>query len=469
MEDLRALPECGPDGLTHTPGAPITCRPRVETASPTWSLGFDVTTGATFGEAPTAGGAHGFGVDTHFALGRMLQVGGRYELLGISVPRAPGIGLHAELSQHVFASARLRLWTDEVGRNAWTLGAAGGLAIRGDVLGGVAPIVRASLAREVGVYYRRHASLAAIELAYEHSVADPELRAILASLRTGAEINVIRPNNLGTERPRSRHVSSLHMLLSAWWGLGMSVGIPLFGGLRFETTGDFLTNVTKAHPVFRAYDGAQWSARSGLRVGFGMGYALGQGGISWYAHDPSGDLHRVAHGEIGMGNRLVEFGTWLRWDLDDGFDSAGLVVRFLFGSGRWGAETPNLRTVVPYVPPPVDRQVGGSVNVDVDVDVGVSVEVKPVVIEVPLGASMLGVSVHIDPGLLPLAQLQRAGFVEVELSGPARAVSSFKAELSGVLDARGLRVDGWSSVETHARVIRAKFTIWPPGSRPPGR
>ncbi|HEY5944298.1 MAG TPA: hypothetical protein VIV40_02355, partial [Kofleriaceae bacterium] len=184
VEDLRGLPECGPEGLPPTPGAQITCRPPMAPATMSWSIGVDFTTGGTFGTVATTGGAHGFGVDTHVAPSRYLQLGLRYEFLGISVPRSPGVDMHAALSHHLLASLRLRLWTDETGRNAWTLGGGGGLAIRGDELGGVAPIVRASLAREVGLYYRHNASVAAFELAYERSFADSELQAILASLRT---------------------------------------------------------------------------------------------------------------------------------------------------------------------------------------------------------------------------------------------------------------------------------------------
>jgi len=30
FDDLRELPECGPQGLSHVPGAPVTCRPPVK-------------------------------------------------------------------------------------------------------------------------------------------------------------------------------------------------------------------------------------------------------------------------------------------------------------------------------------------------------------------------------------------------------------------------------------------------------
>lgn len=463
VEDLRGLPECGPEGLPRVYGAPITCRPSLHRFSPAWSIGFDLTTGAVFGDRPTAGGAHGWAVDTHFALSRNLQLGARYEMLGISTPRMPGEGSHAELAQHVFASAKLRLWTDEAARDALTFGGGAGLGIHSDTLGGVAPMLRLSIAREVGLFFKRHASLLAFELAYEQTLDAQPVRAILASFRGGAEVNVITPKNLDERATPSRRLTSFHMLLSAWWGLGISTALPVVGPLYWETTGDFLTNVTSESPIFRAYEGAQWSARTGLRLDAGIFYALGQGGVSWYAHDPKGELDRVAHGELGFNiGQILRIGGWVRWNLDDTFDSAGLVMSFVTGGGRWGARVPQL--VMERGPSGIS---GGSVNVDANVNVDVNVSVEPIVIEVPLGVSVFGVGVRIDINKLPLDKLRRAGFVQVELSGPASELAAFRAQLSGTFDSRGIRVDGWSSVESDAHVVRAKFTIWPPGSRPP--
>ncbi len=465
QEDLRGLPECGPEGLPRVYGAPITCRPHLTRFAPAWSIGFDLTTGATWGDVATAGGAHGWGIDTHFALSRNFQLGARYEMLGVSVARMPGEGEHAEMAQHALVSAKLRLWTDEAARNALTLGGGAGIAIHSDALGGVAPMWRASLAREVGLFFKRHASLLAFELAYERTLDERPMHAVLASFRGGAEVNVIAPRNIDERATPTTRTTSFHMLLSAWWGFGIGTGLPIAGPLSWETTGDFLTNVTSDHPIFRGYHGAQWSARTGLRVDAGIFYLLGQAGLSWYAHDPKGELDRVAHGEAGFNiGRILRIGGWLRWNLDDTFDSAGLVFTFVTGGGRWGARVPRLELEHPWVG---IAGGGGRVDANVGVDVGVEVQVEPVVIEVPLGASVFGVGVSIDPRILPIDKLQRAGFVQVELSGPSGALSDFRAQLSGTLDARGVHVDGWSTVETGAGVVRAKFTIWPPGTRPP--
>jgi hypothetical protein len=460
MEELRALPACGPEGLPHEAGALISCRPVIEPAGIPFGMGFDYTTGAAFGTVASGGGVHGFGADLYFGVTRSLQFGVRYEALGISVSREPGEGSHAAPSHHLFGTARLRLWTDETGRNAWTFGGGFGLALRGDSLGGIVPVLRGSIAREVGHYYTRHASLAAIELAYEHSVADPNVRAILASLRFGFESNVITPKNLGTPAQRSSHLTSMHVLLSAWLGMGMSVGVPLGSVLRWETTGDFLTGLTEEKPKVRLYEDAQWSARTGLRLRSGVAYLLAQGGLSWFGHHAGGELESVWHGEVGFDFGLVSFGGWLRGFFEGGLDSGGFVMHFATGLGGGGSGGGGMRLQREYVH--VQRQ-----QVDVGVDVDVTIDVKPIVIEVPLGVSVLGVGVRIDIDKLPLAELRRAGFVQVELSGPAGDLSQFQAQLSGTLDSRGVRVDGWSSVETDAHIVRAKFTIWPTGSKPP--
>ena len=87
-------------------------------------------------------------------------------------------------------------------------------------------------------------------------------------------------------------------------------------------------------------------------------------------------------------------------------------------------------------------------------------------IEVELGAAFYGVQVRVDPRVLPLDRLRGAGWVEVELSGPGDALARFQGELSAALGRGGVRVDGWATASTDASVVHAKFTIWPPGTRP---
>jgi hypothetical protein len=79
------------------------------------------------------------------------------------------------------------------------------------------------------------------------------------------------------------------------------------------------------------------------------------------------------------------------------------------------------------------------------------------------------VRVSINPRLLPLGKLRRAGFVEIRLSGPASALPRFEAELRAVLRRNRLSVNAWARAEAKGGVVRAKIIIWPPGTRPPGR
>ncbi|MCB9563119.1 MAG: hypothetical protein H6708_22185 [Kofleriaceae bacterium] len=66
---------------------------------------------------------------------------------------------------------------------------------------------------------------------------------------------------------------------------------------------------------------------------------------------------------------------------------------------------------------------------------------------------------------MPLDRLRSGGLVEVELSGPEDALARYEASLRGLLDREGVRVDAWSRLAGGGAVVRARFTIYPPGSR----
>ena len=373
LESVRALPPCGPEGLAAVPGAAIRCRPAVVAGSPQWAFGLDWTSGATFGDVATIGGAHALGAELDFSLLRTVEVGARYELTGVGVPAAPGADGSAALDHHLFALVKRRLFTDEVGRNAWTLGAGLGWALRGDALGGSAPLVRASLAREVGMYLTDDDALtAAVELAYERSLGAEPLNAVLASIRLGWEINIRAPRNLGTAAPTGwRHTTSFDVLAGPFLGLGMTVGLRASPRWSLETSGQFLFDPTsdlKLHGL----DGASWAVMTGPRLQpFGGSvawlYLQAQGGAAWVARDPAGGWQAVAQGEVGVRFLVCDggfdVGAWVRTDPRSGFDvtAGGMVLRGALGHGagaaggrpgrircRW--DTPHLATR--YVPPP---------------------------------------------------------------------------------------------------------------------
>jgi hypothetical protein len=500
LEDLRGLPACGPAGLPHTPGAVATCRPAVVPGPVQWSLGVDWTSGGTFGDVATTGGAHGLGVDLDFALSRGISIGARYELLGVGLPTAPGDDEASGISNQLFAVVKRRLWTDEVSRNAWTLGVGGGYALRGDRLGGSAPVVRASLTREVGTYIDDSSALdMQFELAYERSLGDASLEAVLASLRLGFETQIKEPTNVGEPAtPSFRHTTSFFVIAGPWLGLGLGLGLPITEHLSLESDADFLFGYTRADDQEHGLDGASWTVEAGPRVttpwpSFAPLYLQVQGGASWFSRDPVGELRPVVTGELGLRALVcgggIDLGAWVRADAGDGLDviAGGAVLRFALGSegerghGSCVRSTPTL--AVPYVPPPEPVATTptdtitistGDVHVpDVHVpDASVTVTAPapgPVTIEVELGAAIYGVQVHVDPRVLPLDRLRGAGWIEVELSGPDQALAQFQAELGATLGRNSIRVDGWARAATDSSVVRARFTIWPPGTRPPSR
>ena len=493
VADVRGLPECGPEGLSHVPGAALTCRPPIVARGPQFAVGLDWTSGGVFGDVPTLGGAHALGVDLDFALGHHLVLGARYELMGIAVPAS------TELSNQFFGMLKLRLWSDEVARRAWTFGLGGGYALRGEALGGSAPIVRASLARELGMYVGETGAVNAIgELAYERSTGPMALSAVLASVRLGFEANIRQPENLGDPAPSPwRHTTDFGWIVGPFLGFDLGVGVRANERLSLETDGAFLFDYHQDDSMEHGFDGASWSLATGPRLQLGWPwfapfYVQAQAGAAWVAQQRGGELRPIAQGEVGFRALIgcasgADLGFWLRGDLDGarGVTAGGAVLRVVFGSGRGaaggeredcGGDAPRLAT--PYVPPPPPQpqttvEISApslpeppAVDVHVDVHANVQAEVHPIVIDVALGASLGPLRVAIDPRVLPLAQVRGAGFVQVELSGPADALASFRAQLSATLGRSGARVDAWSAVATRSSVVRAKFTIWPPGSRP---
>ena len=99
------------------------------------------------------------------------------------------------------------------------------------------------------------------------------------------------------------------------------------------------------------------------------------------------------------------------------------------------------------------------------------VEIRPVVVEVVLGYALFGgaVQFNLDVSSLPLQQLRDSGFVDVRLEVPASARARAEGQLRAALDRNGVRAEGWAVVDTDATAIKAIFTIWPAGHRPPGR
>jgi hypothetical protein len=98
----------------------------------------------------------------------------------------------------------------------------------------------------------------------------------------------------------------------------------------------------------------------------------------------------------------------------------------------------------------------------------VQVEVRPPrpqTFEVVIGLALPGVELRLAPSALPLAALSAAGFVEVQIVGPAYALPRAEAELRAAFGARGARLDSVVRVVGGDPTVRARITVYPPGSR----
>lgn len=345
---LRHLPACGPEGLPRTPGAVIQCRPSYATGLLQWSMAVDWTTGATFGDVSTLGGAHGAGIEANLAVLRNVQLGGRYELLGIRLADTTSDNAYAS---QLFGQLKARWFTDEVRREAWTLGAGYGWAMRPRELGDDGALVRISLAREAGLdlQNRRTAMTAAIELAYERSLGDTRFDAALASIRLGFETQIRPAANLG-EPPPDPWSRTTAIELFAPGGFGMALGLRATPSLSFETSGSYLADLENGS--LRAFDDASWAVQTGVRyqlqswpTDYLVLYGLAQGGVAWYAHEPAGELEAIQTAELGIRalcstrrtSIAFDLGGWLRTHVDDGkLDplAAGIVLRVALGTDR---------------------------------------------------------------------------------------------------------------------------------------
>ena len=494
LGDLRGLHECAAGELVVVEGGDIPCRPPALVGPAHLAFGVDWTTGLAFGSARTTGGIHALGVETAFAVTRHLQLAARYELMGTSVPatvRQP----HAGLGHQLFAIAKRRFFTDETARTALTLGAGIGWALRGDALGGSAPVARLSLARDIGMFVDDHNALgASLELAYERTLGDEPISALIGSVRVGFELDVREPENLGTRQapPAFSYAVSGDLLVGLGLGLGWTLGVPVVSALSLQTTAGFLFDLGKDPNAARdqGHRGASWSAMSGPRLTlpgpaiFGF-YLQAQAGPVWLARDLAREVRIMGQGEAGVRINVgcgaaLDLGVSVRADVEHELDpnAGGMMVRIVHLNRRGGRPgdcgpgQPRFATEPPPPPPPPappepTRIATEPPRIVVEAPrLDVAIEVKPLVIDVTLGAAIPGLAIRFDPRLLPLDRLRGAGYVTIELFGPDGALRAFQAQLGGAIGRAGAQVHGWATVPTSDPVVRARFTIWPPGTRP---
>lgn len=324
------------------PARAVAQEARSETSTPSaeGGLALDWTTGAAFGDVPTYGGAHGLGIEARGAALGLLELDGRYELLGVERPGEMGTAL----SHHLLGQLKLRWITDDPRHHLWALGVGYGVAFRGDSLGGRAALVRASLTRQIGI--PKGPADIAVELAYERSLGDMRLDMILGSIRfgimSGGDAKYFGPKSVVVPRTVSLDVF-------APGGVGMTFDLKLTNVLRVVTSGSFLADVglDNTDLDFHGFRGAQWALQTGPRVQmprwplrWAVAYGQVQGGVGWLANDP-GERAFVQTGELGVRFVCSDFGAdlgaWVRTRLDDGSLDAiagGLVLRILVASDR---------------------------------------------------------------------------------------------------------------------------------------
>lgn len=491
LEDMRALRPCHYREQLPGPGEPIPCRPAVIAEQPQWALGLDWTTGiAASRHVGVTGGAQAMGVQLDFGLGRRLQLGARYELMGLGTPATamdPTTSVGA--SHRLFGQLRWRMFTDEADRDAFVITAGGGVALQEASLGDrVSPTARVAIAREVGMYLDdENAMTGALELAYEQALDDTELAALLFSVRGGFEVNIAEPRNLGTEDdPETpRHWSDGEFWAGPSLGLALSHGYALGQHLALVGTGSYLFGRTDGAKQHGLDEGAQWAAQVGARALFDWTYALAQVGPAWIA-EPEGRRVALAGDaelgvQLGLGcSAALDLGLRLRGEIEDGYDvtTGMLVLRLGFGGGLTPSHVQRcfgddgVMVTMPTPPPdppvvvattdPTTTVTTTTTTTEVTGEVEVEVEPppppEPIVIEVELGAVIAGglVQIDVDPRLLPLDRLT-AGLVQVELSGPRSVLLEYERKLRAQLG--GVEIESWTNVVTTGSVVRAKFTI----------
>lgn len=231
-----------------------------------------------------------------------------------------------------------------------------------------------------------------------------------------------------------------------------------------------------------------------LYVEAAAGYAFHYGPTATQA--PAGALMEVGVGArfsdcTGRSDGAIEVGLAARFGLEGerASDALMLVLGYEYGGGapmfgpneRW-----HCRAVLPQGDAPArprGPEVAGTMGPErrtlrsppeerdrearpVEVEVRPPPRPAPRTFEVVIGLAFgPGVEVRLAPEALPLGALAGAGFVEVELVGPAHALGRAEAELRAAFGVRGARLDSIVRVSAGDPTIRARITVFPPGSR----
>jgi hypothetical protein len=338
LEDLRGMRECTLDDPPMRVGEPIACRPPV-LASPA-HLSFDLAwvTGLTIDDGVR--GLHGIAGDARYWLTRGLGIGARYMFAVASGP----MPLPNRIGE-AFATADLRLFTDEIDRDAFTLSAGYGYATRGELIGGNGAVARVALSREVGYMTGERTGMTwAWEAAFEQGLGDARLRTATLGVRAGFELGIREPLNIGTRDrdPPVRYTIDAEFRASALLGMGASIGFQLGHHLAWRTTALWTTGHDDdgEHGLL-----ATWAALTGPRVVFNprddlAGYVDVQAGPAAIGAMPAARFGVLGEAEVGLAIHVfcqtrLDLGARVQTELDDGVElrTGFAILRVEHGTG----------------------------------------------------------------------------------------------------------------------------------------
>ena len=329
LEELRGLRECTLDDPPMRIGSVVTCRPPVLPSPAHLSFEVGWATGFLLDHHDVRG-LHGLTFDASYWATRSLGLGVRAMFAGMGTVAPAGEAEHAGRTGELLVTARWRMFTDEIDRDAFSVTLGGGYALREARLGDSGAIARAAITRDVGYMLGETSGMTwAWELALEQSLDDQQLRTVTAGVRTGFELGIREPGNVDEpdRDPPFRHAIGGEVRGSAQVGVGASLDLPLFGTSLWRTTVFWTTGHDDRgeHGLL-----ATWAAVTGPRIVFlGKGpislYVDLQGGPAALGRDPSAKLAVLAEAEAGLDIHLgcqtrLDLGGRIQAEVDSGVD-----------------------------------------------------------------------------------------------------------------------------------------------------
>lgn len=424
------------------------------------------------------------------------------------------------------AGPRLRWWTSRDTPSGWQLELDGGYALVLEHMPGSGAFAEVGLRRFVTVGAPTGLEVG-LSLHYRQGFgAASDARALVLGLDVALDLFAPSPaaEQLDDELGGLRYTFGPDMLIGGTvrtqealdkpafsYALGVHFGLPIVAALELRTRAEVGWRVGTGDGTTPKDGLTAYTGLAGLRAHlFGRGWLWTDAyvGYAFTFGTPAAYVRDGAVLDFGLGVRMLgcgaqsdtaylEVGLRGRVGIQDNeaLDAIYFALGGSYGSVRGTREHPRALAYAECAPPappqpayasPDSRTTtGGTGRVDLDaglevhvpevhvpeVHAQVEVEVHPVTIEVPLGLALFGgmVQMRVDVSALPLAQLREAGFVEVRIVGPEGALARAEGELRAALGPDGAHVSAWSSGAVGGVEIKAIFTIWPSGSRPPGR